>query len=106
MKLGIIIETRQDEKVWNAFRFATTARKKGHEVKVFLLGDGVECEEISNNRFDIESQIMDFYEADGIIYACGSCITLREMDISEIFIISTMVECVELVEWADKTLTF
>lgn len=28
MKLGIIIETKEFEKSWNAIRFAVTARKK------------------------------------------------------------------------------
>ena len=38
MKLGIIIETKEYEKAWNAFRFAVTTKKAGHEVKVFLMG--------------------------------------------------------------------
>jgi peroxiredoxin family protein len=38
MKLGIIIETKEYEKAWNTMRFAVTAKKNGHEVKVFLLG--------------------------------------------------------------------
>ena len=38
MKIGIIIETKEPEKAWNAFRFAVTAKKQGHKVKVFLMG--------------------------------------------------------------------
>ena len=41
MKLGIILETKELEKAWNAFRFAVTAKKAGHEVKVFLMGEAV-----------------------------------------------------------------
>ena len=40
MKLGVIIETKEYEKAWNAMRFAVTAKKSGHEVKVFLMGEG------------------------------------------------------------------
>jgi uncharacterized protein involved in oxidation of intracellular sulfur len=29
MKLGIIIETKEYEKAWNAFRFAVTAKRTG-----------------------------------------------------------------------------
>jgi uncharacterized protein involved in oxidation of intracellular sulfur len=29
MKYGIILETKEYEKAWNAFRFATTAKKVG-----------------------------------------------------------------------------
>ena len=35
MKIGIILETKELEKAWNAFRFAVTAKKTGREVKVF-----------------------------------------------------------------------
>ena len=38
MKIGVIIETKEFEKSWNAMRFAVTARKNGNEVKVFLMG--------------------------------------------------------------------
>lgn len=36
MKFGIILETKELEKAWNAFRFAVTAKKKGYEVKVSI----------------------------------------------------------------------
>ncbi|HRZ42746.1 MAG TPA: DsrE family protein [Bacteroidales bacterium] len=42
MKIGVIIETKEFEKAWNAFRFAITAKKQGHDVKVFLMGEAVE----------------------------------------------------------------
>ena len=38
MKLGVIIETKEFEKSWNAMRFAVAAKKNGHEVKIFLMG--------------------------------------------------------------------
>lgn len=53
MKFGIILETKELEKSWNAFRFASTAQKQGHEVKVFLMGEGVECEGISNKKYNV-----------------------------------------------------
>ena len=36
MRVGVMIETKEFEKSWNAMRFAVTARKNGHEVKVWL----------------------------------------------------------------------
>jgi len=42
MKTGIIISSNDPETVWNAFRFANLSIKKGDEVKIFLLGKGVE----------------------------------------------------------------
>ena len=64
MKIGIVLETKEHEKAWNAFRFATTGRKQGHEVKMFLMGEAVECENLQ------------------------------------------MVDCVNMVVWADRVVTF
>lgn len=44
MKIGIIIETKDYEKAWNAFRFAVAAKTQNNVVKVFLLGDAVKCD--------------------------------------------------------------
>lgn len=38
----------------NAFRFAVTAKKQGHEVNVFLMGEGVEAEQVINDKFNIK----------------------------------------------------
>ena len=57
MKLGVIIETKEFEKAWNAFRFAVTAKKKGHEVKVFLMGEAVECETLTHEKFNVAAHL-------------------------------------------------
>lgn len=106
MKIGIILETKEFEKAWNAFRFATTARKKEHEVKVFLMGEAVECEELTHEKYDVARQLKAFVEAGGEILACGTCLKSRKMEGSDICPISTMIDCVNLVEWADKVVTF
>lgn len=106
MKLGIILETKELEKAWNAFRFATTAKKRGHEVKVFLMGEAVECEGLTDAKYNIDEQLKKFIEADGEILACGTCLQSRQKDGTDACPISTMVDCVELVEWADKMVTF
>lgn len=106
MKLGIIIETKELEKAWNAMRFAVTAKKKGHEVKVFLMGEAVEIENLTHEKFDVAAQIDLFHEVKGEILACGTCLKSRSMEGTEVCPIKTMMDCVELVEWADKTVTF
>lgn len=106
MKLGIILETKELEKAWNAFRFATTAKKQNHEVKVFLMGEAVECEELTHEKFDVAGQLKTFIEAGGEILACGTCLKSRKMGGSDACPISTMIDCVKMVEWADKTVTF
>ena len=106
MKIGIILETKEYEKAWNAFRFATTARKQNHEVKVFLMGEAVECEELTHEKFDVAEQLNTFLESGGEILACGTCLKSRKMEGSDACPISTMLDCLQMVEWADKTLTF
>lgn len=106
MKLGIILETKEYEKAWNAFRFAVTARKKEHEVKVFLMGEAVECEGLVHDTYNVDEQLKAFVLSGGEILACGTCLKSRQLESTEACPISTMADCVEMVEWADKTVTF
>lgn len=106
MRIGIILETKEFEKAWNAFRFGVTARKQNHEVKVFLMGEAVECEGLTHEKFNVDEQLKSFISAGGEISACGTCLKSRLKDGSEACPISTMVDCVKIVEWADKVVTF
>lgn len=106
MKIGIIIETKDYEKSWNAMRFAVTAKKNQHEVKVFLMGEGVEIQEAQHEKFDIQPQIKAFLESNGVLLACGTCLKSRNMEATESCPLSTMIDCLKMVEWADKVLTF
>ncbi len=87
-------------------RFAVTAKKSGHDVKVFLMGEGVEIENLNHEKFDVSEQVKSFYDIKGEILACGTCLKSRSMDGTEVCPINTMIDCVEMVEWADKTVTF
>ncbi len=106
MNLGIILETKEPEKAWNAIRFAVASKKKGHEVKVFLMGEAVECEGITHEKYDVAGQLNTFATAGGTILACGTCLKSRQMGGSDLCPISTMNDCVAMVEWADKIITF
>jgi sulfur relay (sulfurtransferase) complex TusBCD TusD component (DsrE family) len=105
MKLGVIIETKEFEKAWNAFRFAVTAKKQGHEVKVFLMGEAVECEGLTHPKYNVDEQLRLFVEIGGELLACGTCLKSRQIE-ADLCPISTMIDCVNLVVWADKTVTF
>jgi sulfur relay (sulfurtransferase) complex TusBCD TusD component (DsrE family) len=106
MKIGIIIETKEYEKAWNAFRFAVTSKNLGHEVKVFLMGEAVECEGMIHEKYNIDQQLKNFVKAGGELFACGTCLKSRQMDGTEACPISSMTDCVNIVKWADKTVTF
>jgi len=105
MKVGIIIETNDAEKVWNALRFGVTSLLNDHETSIFLLGKGVELEEIRSEKFDVRSMISRFLQEKGKILACGTCLKLREKKTIEICPISTMADMLKLVEESDKVIT-
>ena len=106
MKFGIIIETKDYEKAWNAFRFATTAKKQGHEVKVFLMGEAVECETLTHEKYNVAEQLEAFVSVGGDILACGTCLKSRKLEGTDVCPLSTMIDCIKMVEWADKVITF
>ena len=106
MKIGIILETKEFEKAWNAFRFAVTAKKQNHEVKVFLMGEAVECEGLIHEKYNVDEQLKLFVSLKGEILACGTCLRSRNLKSTEACPISNMVDCVNMVVWADKTVTF
>ena len=106
MKVGIIIETNEPEKAWNGLRFGNAALKRGHEVKTFLMSAGVEIESIVHEKYNARKQVDDFVRNGGITLACGTCMKSRNQEESDVCPISTMNDCVEMVEWADKVITF
>jgi tRNA 2-thiouridine synthesizing protein D len=106
MKIGVIIETNEPEKAWNGVRFCNAALKKGHAVKLFLMSAGVEIEGIKGGKYDAVAQLEEFSVNGGKVLACGTCMKSRQQDASDVCPISTMNDCVELVEWADKVVTF
>ncbi|RQW87246.1 MAG: DsrE family protein [Geobacter sp.] len=106
MKIGIILETNEPEKAWNGVRFANTALKQGHQVQLFLMSAGVEAASITHEKFNVRSQLLDFADNKGIILACGTCIKGRNQSESDICPISTMTDCLNMVEWAEKVVTF
>ena len=106
MRIGIVLETNEPEKAWNGMRFANTALRQGHEVKVFLMSAGVEVESIVHEKYNAKKQLDEFMENKGIVLACGTCIKSRRQKKSEACPISTMMDCLNMVEWADKVVTF
>jgi len=106
MKFGIIIETNESEKAWNGVRFANASLKKGHQVKIFLISAGVEIESITDEKYNAKKQIDDFVKNNGVILACGTCIKSRAQKESDVCPISSMNDCIDMVEWADRVITF
>lgn len=105
MKIGIIISTTDPETVWNALRFANTAILEDHQAKLFLLGKGVEIENIKDEKFNVADQLDKLKQLGGTMLACGTCIKSRNMQF-EVCPISTMKDMLKLVTESDRVLTF
>ena len=106
MKIGIIIYSNDSETVWNAIRFGNFALNEGDEVKLFMLGKGVECESMDTDKFNVTEQMQTLVGNGGEILACGSCLKIRQSEGSEMCPMSTMADLYEVVKSCDKVLTF
>ncbi|HLD10302.1 MAG TPA: DsrE family protein [Methylophilaceae bacterium] len=106
MKLGIVIYSNDAETVWNAFRLGVFVLKKGDSVQVFLIAKGVECETINSDKFKVTEQIQSFISAGGKIFACSTCLKVRQSQGSDICPVSTLDDLYEILQESDKVLTF
>ena len=106
MKLAIIISVNDGEACWNALRYANYCLGQKDEVKVFLMGKGVEYQAISTEKFNTVEQAEKFLKAGGKIYACGTCIKAREQKESNLCPINTMKDLYEIVKESEKVVTF
>jgi uncharacterized protein involved in oxidation of intracellular sulfur len=106
MKLGIVINSNDAEAVWNAFRLGNFALAKGDEVRVFLLGKGVECEGLDSGSFAVSSAMQEMIGRGGRIDACGTCLKLRNTGAGEMCALSTMQDLYDLTWESDRVLTF
>lgn len=107
MKLAIILSTNNAEKNWNSFRLGNFALKKGDQVSVFLIGEGVEYEKNSSDQFNIADQVQQFLSSGmGKIIACETCLTLRHQAGSKECPAGGITDLYELIATYDKVITF
>ena len=65
MKLGIILSQTEPETVFNALRLANYSLKQGDTVKIFLVGKGVELDQINDAQFNVREQAQAVLDAGG-----------------------------------------
>ncbi|MBU1197975.1 DsrE family protein [Candidatus Micrarchaeota archaeon] len=105
MKLGIVLNTREPETVWNAFRLGVAALKNNDGAAVFLLGKGVECESIQDENFDVQNELNSFKENGGRILACGTCLYSRKQQ-TRVCSVSSMDDLLALINESEKLISF
>ena len=106
VNLGVVVGSSDAETAWNAFRFAIQAVGSGHAVRVFLLGAGVECQDVRQGTYDVSERMRAFVDQGGELLACGTCLRARRMEGTDLCPVSTMQDLVDLTVWADRVLTF
>lgn len=106
MKTGAIISSNDAETCWNALRYANYSLGQKDKVKVFLIGKGVEYEKASSGKYNTVEQSEKFLAAKGKIYACGTCIKVREQKESQLRPVSTMKDLYDIVKESDRVVTF
>ena len=76
-------------------------------MKVFLMNEGAELDSIPDtNDFDISNKVAEYKNLKGEIYACGTCLKIRQKEESKICPVSTMTDLLKLVEESDRVLVF
>ena len=106
MKIGVLLSSNDSESAWNAFRFANTARDGGHDVRVFLMGKGVEVVALRDAAFDVGKLLRRFAKRGGEVLACGTCLELRKRDAGPSCSPSTMASFLDIVVSVDRLVSF
>ncbi|OGB87739.1 sulfur reduction protein DsrE [candidate division WOR-1 bacterium RIFCSPLOWO2_02_FULL_46_20] len=106
MKIGVIISSNDAETCWNALRYANFSLDQKDEVKVFLMGKGVEFQSVSTDKFNTVEQAKKFLNSGAKMLACGTCIKSRNQEETEMCPINTMKDMYDIIKESDKVVTF
>lgn len=100
---------------WNGLRLAETLRKKGQEVRIFLMNDSVDmardvCKMPEGYDQDLSQILRDLIANDVVVKVCGTCMSRCGIYKNHPYFDgaeqSTMAALAEWVMDSDKVLTF
>ena len=100
-----MISTKDAETAWNAFRLGNFCLTEDDDVKVFLIGQGVECQSSDIEPFNVVKQAESFVDSGGKIFACGTCMKIRQQE-TKTCPISSMRDLYILIRESDRIITF
>jgi uncharacterized protein involved in oxidation of intracellular sulfur len=104
--IGMVIYSNDVETTWNAFRLANHSVNQGDTVQVFLLGKGVEVDNLVNENKDLEEQVDAFLEKGGEIQGCGTCLKSRKNDEPQVCTFSSLSDLYAVIRQNKIVLTF
>jgi len=104
--IGIVIYSNDVETVWNAIRFANFSKNQGDTVCIFLLGKGVELDNLIKTEKNLKEQTETFLENGGSIMGCGTCLQSRKNNEPQVCKFSSMKDLYDLVRKNKIVMTF
>ena len=104
--LGLVIYSDDIETVWNALRLANFSKKQGDTVNIFLLGKGVELENLIKESKEIDEELELFLKDGSSIMACGTCLKSRNNNEPQTCKLSSLKDLYELIRENNIVLTF
>lgn len=104
--IGMVIYSNDVETVWNALRLSNYSKSQGDTVRVFLLGKGVELDNLVKTNKDLEEQSLKFLDNGGSILGCGTCLRSRNNTEPQVCKFSSLKDLYELIRENKIVLTF
>jgi hypothetical protein len=104
--IGVVIYSNDVETVWNALRFANYSKSQGDSVSIFLLGKGVELENLVTSDSTIREQSDKFLNNGGTILGCGTCLKSRNNNEPQVCKFSSLKDLYEMVHKNEIVMTF
>ena len=104
--IGIVIYSNDVETVWNALRFANFSKNQGDTVSIFLLGKGVELDNLVKTDKNLKEQTDAFLKSNGTIMGCGTCLESRKINEPQICKFSSMSDLYDIVRKNKIVMTF
>ena len=104
--IGMVIYSNDVETIWNALRLANFSKKQGDTVHIFLLGKGVEVDNLVEENKDLKEQVDSFLENGGTILGCGTCLHSRKNDEPQVCKFSSLKDLYQLIRENKIVLTF
>ncbi len=102
------------ERCYNGLRLAgSLAKRDGHEVRVFLMGDAAACakagQAVPKGWYNLNRMLGVVMQQRGEVGVCGSCMDARGLsdpDLLEGARRSSLEELTDWTAWADRVITF
>jgi len=106
ISIGMVIYSNDIETIWNALRLANFSKNEDDTVTIFLLGKGVELDNLIKTNKDLKEQADLFLDNGGIILGCGTCLQSKKLNEPQVCKFSSMADLYNVIRKNKIVLTF